>query len=49
MELQKLINSLEITTNQTHKYRTKTWVKINDNTKSVVMMLLIKPYLKLQC
>ena len=28
--LHKIINFLDGTTNQTHKYRTKTWIEIND-------------------
>ena len=34
MEYQKIINVLDNKTNQTPKYRTKTWVKINDKTKT---------------
>ena len=32
--LHKIINFLDGTTNQTHKYRTKTWIEINDDTKT---------------
>ena len=33
MEYHKLINLLDDTTNQTSKFRTRSWVKINDEPK----------------
>ena len=47
--LHKIINFLDGTTNQTHKYRTKTWIEINDTKtgSSEVLMLLIKLHFKM--
>ena len=33
MEYQKIINLLDVTTNQPSKFRTRNWVEINDKSK----------------
>ena len=47
MEYQKIANLIDDTSNQPSKFRTRTWVEINDEEEYA--MLIVKPRLKLLC
>ena len=47
MEYQKTKNLLDDTSNQPFKFKTKNWVKINDESRGT--MLIVKSNLKLLC
>ena len=48
MEYQKIANLIDDTSNQPSKFRTKNWVKINDESRGTCSVN-IKSSLKLQC
>ena len=47
MEYEKIINSLDNTSNQLSKFRTKNWVEINDDRNGIYGKKILS--LKLQC
>ena len=48
MEYQKIANVLDNTLDQPSKFRTKSWVKINENQEEGILLVAILN-LKLQC
>ena len=41
MEYQKITNLLDVTTNQTPRFRTKNWMEINDESQGYFMIWII--------